>query len=603
MYQTSSGTNGARAAAINASTQAMASPKLLNTYSNLNHGSAPKFSQRRNERQKIGNETGPDTLRLPKDTEMNRSRSPSDIAAKLAAARYAPQKQRDLAISAVQTGRQQSRDQDLRENPGAPTDITSIAPTDVLVSIFECKSAARPNEASTGSVMRTSNQDILSPKPLRPSLGGNIRLDGDDATGKQQRTTQTGGAMNVQPASNTFSAHQASAQAVMLPKALDLPRAVLKAPKTDALAVYGKSQSRQNIQNSPPSSAIAEDSHLNLGRNLDDSSFIGSTTSAPRVAKRPPPPPPRRSSHLSRNTLREAPNDVLDRSTSRSSNNTRSTWTRVFCESNPRTTRESSLDNGTTIEAQQAQVNGEKWRRTPLNTLSPHLTEDSLANAIVASSLASSRAPSPTKLTGPPLPARHVKAQKVLYYQQHHDNSLYSRTPSPAKGMRQTMRGPPSLDDEAPNAPYVHRPGRRNLLKKHPNKHHEGDRKRWRDEVTERERKRYEGVWAANRGIHMANLGMHGAFDESPSVTAGNAMVLNVVAREIWLRSRLPEGVLAEIWDLVDNQSTGTLSREEFVVGMWLIDQRLKGRKLPARVSDSIWASVRHLSGVKLQTI
>lgn len=603
MYQTSNGTNGARAAAIAAGTQAMASPKLLNTHSSLTRESSPKFLQRRNERQKIGNESGPGTLRLPEDSEMNRSRSPSDIAAKLAAARYAPQKQQDLAVRTGQTGRQQSRDQDLRKDSEAPTDITSIAPTDVLVSIFERKSAASPNEASTSSVMRTSNQGILSPKPLRPSMGGNFRPDRDNGPGKEQRTTQTNGGMNVQPAINTSSAHQASAQAVMLPKALDLPRAVLRAPKPDALAVYGEPQSRQNSQNSPPSSARARKSHLDLGRNLDDSFSFGSSTSAPRVAKRPPPPPPRRSSHLSRNSLREAPDNVLDPSTSRSSNNTGSTGTKVFCESNCLTTRESSLDNGTTIGVQQAQVNGEKWRRTPLKTVSPHLTEDSLANAIVASSLASSRAPSPTKLTGPPLPARHVKAQKVLYHQQHHDNSLYSRTPSPAKGMRHTMRGPSSLDDEASNTPNVHRPGRRNLLKKHPNKHHEGDRKRWRDEVTERERKRYEGVWAANRGIHMANLGKHGAFDESPSVTAGNAMVLNVVAREIWLRSRLPDSVLAEIWDLVDDQSTGTLSREEFVVGMWLIDQRLKGRKLPARVSDSIWASVRHLSGVKLQTI
>jgi hypothetical protein len=50
---------------------------------------------------------------------------------------------------------------------------------------------------------------------------------------------------------------------------------------------------------------------------------------------------------------------------------------------------------------------------------------------------------------------------------------------------------------------------------------------------------------------------------------------------------------------LVDG--SGRLTKEEFVVGLWLIDQRLKGRKLPVRVSDSVWDSVRGLPGVKVK--
>jgi len=69
-------------------------------------------------------------------------------------------------------------------------------------------------------------------------------------------------------------------------------------------------------------------------------------------------------------------------------------------------------------------------------------------------------------------------------------------------------------------------------------------------------------------------------------------LVVNVVVRDIWSRSRLPADELAEVWDLVDRSRRGALGRDEFVVGMWLIDQRLRGRKIPARVGRSVWDSV-----------
>jgi len=124
------------------------------------------------------------------------------------------------------------------------------------------------------------------------------------------------------------------------------------------------------------------------------------------------------------------------------------------------------------------------------------------------------------------------------------------------------------------------------LMKKHPNKHHEGDRKRWRDEVTERERKRYEAVWASNKGLYVEK-GMENN-------------VCNLVVRDIFSRSRLHTDVLEEVYALVDRNRNGSLEKEEFVVGLWLVDQRLKGRKLPIKVSDSVWRSVRPL-GMKVK--
>jgi len=211
--------------------------------------------------------------------------------------------------------------------------------------------------------------------------------------------------------------------------------------------------------------------------------------------------------------------------------------------------------------------------------VTPLQTGDELANAIVASSLASSRAPSPLKLEPPPVPTARRK----------HHVLGFSRTPSPTKqlGLRQTLRKAESSDSESEYDelhPYGKHKKKRHL-RKHPNKHHEGDRKRWREAVTERERKRYEGVWAANKGIQC----------DVPD------QVSNIVTRDIWSRSRLSDTVLEMVWDLVDSSCAGRLSRQEFVVGMWLIDQRLKGRKLPVKVSESVWASVRSLQGIKIR--
>jgi hypothetical protein len=151
--------------------------------------------------------------------------------------------------------------------------------------------------------------------------------------------------------------------------------------------------------------------------------------------------------------------------------------------------------------------------------------------------------------------------------------------------MPQTLRGVPKPDAEP------HQRHKMRLVRKHPHKHHEGDRKRWRSEITEQERKRYEGVWASNKG-HLI----------PPSMGDQSDKVLNLVVREIWGRSRLPAAALEQVWDLVDRRHIGLLDRQEFVVGMWLIDQQLKGHKLPVQVPDSVWDSVRHISGLKLRT-
>lgn len=146
--------------------------------------------------------------------------------------------------------------------------------------------------------------------------------------------------------------------------------------------------------------------------------------------------------------------------------------------------------------------------------------------------------------------------------------------------------------------------------------------------VTEQERKRYEGLWVSNKGNYMAlvvtrlvgvDYDRRSTNDISEIEASTKAAQLSskstlsasdsdrlhelvsadvqnlahgVVVKRIWGRSRLPNETLKAIWDLVDFRKDGSLSKAEFIVGMWLIDQTLYGRKLPKKVENSVWESL-----------
>ncbi|KXH47537.1 increased rDNA silencing protein 4 [Colletotrichum nymphaeae SA-01] len=216
-------------------------------------------------------------------------------------------------------------------------------------------------------------------------------------------------------------------------------------------------------------------------------------------------------------------------------------------------------------------------RRTPASSTTS-LPLNSLSNAIMAGSLAAARlTPSNTgnsTLSPPQLP---------------------NRTKSPR--MRQTLRQPPSKSDDEDE---IRKKKHQRASNKH--SHKEGARRRWRDEITVRERRRYEAVWASNRGVLLVDsASTTGLTIQSlgggPLPHDAADCVVDVVAREVWRRSRLPQEELAEVWDAVDRGHRGMLGKAEFVVGLWLIDQRLRGRKIPARVSASVWDSAQ---GVKV---
>lgn len=236
--------------------------------------------------------------------------------------------------------------------------------------------------------------------------------------------------------------------------------------------------------------------------------------------------------------------------------------------------------------------------------LSQHFTGDS----VIAASLAPSHvnSPAPRKRPAPPAPRRSRR------------KSLPSL---PKTGFRETMRKP------RPYSPAEASPQRKmpNIVKHRPHKHSEGERRRWRHFITDVERRRYEGLWAANKGLLLATCDSKSkgpspyslslqrrkshepnsfqsqhVWSSTPDYTEDlSDCVHSLVARDIWTRSRLPLNHLADIWDLVDRGMKGRLSRDEFIVGTWLIDQSLKGRKLPLNIPDEVWQSVRRL-GVKI---
>ncbi|EAW17593.1 protein irs4 [Aspergillus fischeri NRRL 181] len=233
---------------------------------------------------------------------------------------------------------------------------------------------------------------------------------------------------------------------------------------------------------------------------------------------------------------------------------------------------------------------------------SPGLDEEAMSDAIVASSLASRKAPSAKKFPPPPPPQRQRGTHSLL--RPNTSNSDSPRSSSPASSLRHTLRPPTKIGEEE----FDHHKHRKHIIHRHPHKHHEGDRKRWQSEVTEKERKRYEGVWAANKGllIPISNSKERSSHEETSSECyppSASEMVLNIVVRDIWARSRLPSSILEQIWNLVDRQKIGLLTREEFVVGMWLIDQQLKGHKLPVKVPDSVWDSVRGVPGIRIPKV
>ncbi|CCF55592.1 hypothetical protein KAFR_0A01540 [Kazachstania africana CBS 2517] len=120
--------------------------------------------------------------------------------------------------------------------------------------------------------------------------------------------------------------------------------------------------------------------------------------------------------------------------------------------------------------------------------------------------------------------------------------------------------------------------------------------------LSDAERKRYEGMWIVNRFTYLnllpwwpQNTDDEKEVEENTGRTLNlpeEGLILNQIVMDIWNRSNLPSTLLTRIYDLVDLRKDGTLNRKSFILGMWLVDQCLYGRKLPEYISQPLWDSV-----------
>ena len=551
-------------------------------------------------------------------TEANRRQSPSHLAATRAAARATP-----APLSKEGTGTAlQSRARNTSDSRASPNDESSIPATNKLVELFESKQQTKgfENESQATPAAR-----IVSPVPIRP-VSFLPTYSGQTAPKPALRARPA--PRNPPPRVSSKKAHTSNTSPDVNTETIRAVNSVKSTPPT--IPVLDPSEAREKTSTSHGITLTKQQE----GRK--STSFVQAYKDKPRT--RSTVPPPRKKSLPKETSVTESPNanhsvdnkgfrDVYESDSSTASfASAREAISRSNTLSqSPLSSRKNTISRSSTLYSKKPvlpppppkllslQVTSPtaasepspppmppRRRFPPLSSNKPSsrdprpgLTADSLANAMVASSLASSRAPSPTKSRPIPLPPRRQNKHQSFGFLTASPPS--SRAPSPLKPMRQTLRpaiGSSSDDDFKGYKPGEHkRDQHHHLLKrKHPNKHAEGDRQRWRDTITEMERKRYEGVWAANCGSRV------------PVPGTGADEVHGLVVKDIWQRSGLPDRVLEEVWELVvDFGKRGSqrrvLRKEEFVVGIWLVDQSLKGRKLPPSVGNSVWGSARKLMG------
>lgn len=106
-------------------------------------------------------------------------------------------------------------------------------------------------------------------------------------------------------------------------------------------------------------------------------------------------------------------------------------------------------------------------------------------------------------------------------------------------------------------------------------------------------------MWVSNRYSYLRLLpwwpSLANEDDEShlqPLNLPQDGLMLNLVVKDIWYRSNLPRDLLVQIYNMVDTRKDGTLDRKSFIVGMWLVDQCLYGRKLTNELDQRVWNSV-----------
>ena len=636
-------------------------------------GSARSVSNRPNASpmQTASKSNSSNTLGVP-DSPLDRVPSPSNIAARLAAARHSPLRPQPQATVASISGTRDANERDVLPPSGSvgnvlarfephkslpqpfkrtnsidsvplvslarsetifkPTGDMPISPTTSLVRMFEQRQPGSdvPTSSTPLNVTQRSPPPIRSPKPQRTFR---VPQEPKENPVLQRTRTLSPPPLKPKPQHKTESTLLPSVDGVREQAISNISyREPMQSPPIKQKSIQSTKTKPSTPPPKPPpqrasrSRATTQDDSLpafGIGRTSTSLDSFGTPESpvsfksakevqdndvdTEREISKPPVPPSRRS------TQRRTNNDSMIQTSQPASDRSQlaapvPVRTRHQSQAPPSMRSHEPIAPpvrpASTTGTSSPAVYHNKYQRQSMQQITQHMTGETLSSAIMGAALAaSSRNASPAPR---PMPIEPLFPPR----KQHRHHSPFHRSPSPPKQsppkaakMRTTMRKEPSSSEDEDEVDKYKKKGTRIMGikgRKHPNKHHEGTRRRWRDQITERERKRYEGVWAANKGMFLppsSQSPSQAALENDPSLD-----VLNISVQEIWTRSRLPTHVLEEVWDLVDSKGVGRLSRYEFVVGLWLIDQRLKGRKLPIKVSDSVWQSARGI-GLKVRSI
>ncbi|KAI1425954.1 hypothetical protein F5Y12DRAFT_314294 [Xylaria sp. FL1777] len=541
--------------------------------------------------------TGQGHLLTPTKSATGGPRSPSLIAATLAASRTTSPNPK-TALPAQPNAHHPAREY-RKGNMGddstlgsvvdldLTTDSTSIGPTNALVSLFERKGdeldpvKKQPTISSSKKGLRAGLRPMTPPRTMSPVVSYDTSPSRLASSFAWEKATLPSPSVDRATVGAKLSFREAGEPSESKRQRPPTPPPRLKADAQLPVSTPPLNTRRKPRPVTPPPQAISQADTLILSpqpRRTSSQRITSSLSGSSPTSATPPlmKPVSQRQTRASSITTPSVPSFVNDQGSEsliRRSSSSLSNDTFVSASSgpspqpdSPRKTPEPPLPLRPTSVPTVAVL---PPSRASGPQSSSNLPLESLTNAIVAGSLASARAtPRPVKPPTPPPPRK--------------------QTPH----IRQTLRVPRSKSAEEVTGigpQHKKKPlGKLSSRKKHA--HHEGARKRWREEITARERQRYEGVWASNRGLLLDNPSAmaNGLGDMDTS-----QLVTNVVARDIWARSRLPFDELAEVWDLVDTEGKGALDRAQFVVGMWLIDQRLRGRKIPQKVTDSVWGSAK----------
>jgi epidermal growth factor receptor substrate 15 len=78
--------------------------------------------------------------------------------------------------------------------------------------------------------------------------------------------------------------------------------------------------------------------------------------------------------------------------------------------------------------------------------------------------------------------------------------------------------------------------------------------------------------------------------------SAPSGVISGEQARNIFFKAKLPNPILGQIWNLVDRNNVGQLTKDEFVIAMYLIQNLLNGsiKQLPGSIPQQYWDQVAH---------